>query len=141
MNTASPRTSIGPHPFVTTGLDPVVHAAFRQSSTCNVTPKIDPFGVHGRNQIKLPASRPVLDILFPLYREWHGRILLMVDEALHPVLFAESVDKSLTMLSDPSNKIARYTDIQSAVWLRCEGVYPTAHEYNEAQHGLPGQAR
>jgi hypothetical protein len=81
--------------------------AASQDLFVEITPSRILFG----NQTRLPDSRPMFDVLFPLDGVKRSRIYFEMDELLAIVPFGETLDKTVFMLVDAADQVSRDADI------------------------------
>src|ERR1035441_4220171 len=107
------------------GLAPGIHRA--ETSTDNLVVYVVPLRNARHNQIYLPLTRLVLDILLALDCAQCGVVTFVIDERLHLVFLGEAVDQSLAMLMDAANEIVGDADIECSVRTAGEDVDPKVH--------------
>jgi hypothetical protein len=114
--------------FVTTGLDPVVHAegqlARAPPPANDILPQIAPSRIHRANQIDFPPARPVFDVFLALDRGDGSRVLLVIDQHLHSIRVCEALHRSFTIFVNAPNEIAGHTNIKRSARTARQYVNP-----------------
>ncbi len=115
------------------GLVPAIHVLLR-----DYLEKIVPIRVCCNNQSDLPRSRPMLDIVLPLYGVPDIVKLLEVDEPLKSISFCKACDEARPMLEHSTDEIACHPDINDAVRMIGQNVNVAAC-HAEIQQDVDGR--
>jgi len=103
--------------------------------------QIQPIWIALLDQRDLPLALPVLDLLFPVDRRFHGGCRFELDKQMYRVAVREAFDQPILVLMDASYQVAGHACVQRA-------ILPAGHEVDEIGHRpivwaawIAGQAR
>ena len=82
----------------------------------------------------------MLDVLLTLDSGNRGRVLFVIDEHLHMMLFRKPVSQSLAVLVNATDEIVGHTNVKRPPRTARQNIQPIGFHAGR-QHGLPGQAR
>ena len=92
------------------------------------------------DKLNLPASTPVLDVLFTLNGDGNFIVPLGIDKRLQRIGSCEARKQSFTMLEDAPRKVGGDADVKRSVRLVRHDADPaTSHirTFREERHGWP----
>src|SRR5438105_2911423 len=88
--------------------------------------KIIPVGIIDDDLSDLPGARPMLDVVLALNGIQNVVKSFEIDQPLQSIPFAETFDKSRTMLEDASDKIIGHADVENAIRTVCQNINASA---------------
>src|SRR5262245_53214812 len=94
----------------------------RSARTCQGLVKVDPVGIRPLDQIDLPLTAPLLELLLARDRV-HGIVVAFEpDEKVHSMSRSESGNGVRSMLVHPTDQISGHADVERAVFAACKDV-------------------
>ncbi len=93
--------------------------------------QITPSRVQSFDEIDLPSTRVVLDVLFPLNGSIPSLMSFIPDKQLHVITAGESANSSCPVFMNSSVQVSGDTNIQCTISAACHDIYPRhAHAWD-----------
>src|SRR5262245_6301181 len=89
--------------------------------------EVAPVRVHRKNEVDLPLSRPMLDVLLSLDRSGGSVVALVVNQHLHAIALGETRHEAFPVLKGATDQIVGHADIERAAPTIGEDVDPETH--------------
>ena len=124
------------HPELVSGS--IVPPTLKYRGKTKAHPKVLPMRVGLLDQVDLPLSMPVLELLFARDRGDHVTVHFKPDQPLDAMLLCKPRQGAFAVLPKPSHKVGRDANVERSAWLA--GKYVNAR-ISFAQHGEEHAAR
>jgi hypothetical protein len=103
-----------------------MRASMQRLPACHAFVEIPPFRIVALDQIKLPDSAPLLELLFPKYGVRHCLVEFRVNQLMDAILRGETLDGTRLVFPDSADDIVGHADVERAVAFAGENVHAGA---------------